>query len=138
MVGRKVLVNHHPMTIIGVAAATFRGIDVGEVPSIWIPASMSAQAIPGFNDYLESPHALDAGAGPLESRHDFAESAGQVCSPGLRRCCRRICAAPGFPIITAERQQQFPQFVARAHCGAAGSFRAQATARGAVVGAYSL
>src|SRR5580700_10859282 len=45
VVGRKVLVNRHPLTIIGVAAPTFRGVDVGEVPAIWIPASMSSQAI---------------------------------------------------------------------------------------------
>src|SRR5260370_20052729 len=45
-VRRQVLVNRHPLTIIGVAASTFKGIDVGEVPSIWIPASMSAHAIP--------------------------------------------------------------------------------------------
>src|ERR1700730_32547 len=53
VVGRKVWVNRHPLTIIGVAASTFKGIDVGEVPSIWIPASMSAQVIPGFNDLLD-------------------------------------------------------------------------------------
>jgi hypothetical protein len=41
--------NQHPMTVVGVAAPGFRGIDVGEVPSLWIPASMSAQAIPGFS-----------------------------------------------------------------------------------------
>lgn len=52
VVGRKLLANSHPMTVIGVAAETFRGIDVGEVPSIWISASMSEQAIPGFKDYL--------------------------------------------------------------------------------------
>src|SRR6266478_6470741 len=39
VVGRKVLVNRHPLTIIGVASSTFKGIDVGQVPSIWIPAS---------------------------------------------------------------------------------------------------
>jgi predicted permease len=48
IVGRKVLVNQHPMTVVGVAAPTFHGIDVGEVPSVWIPAVMSAQSIPGF------------------------------------------------------------------------------------------
>src|SRR5215831_1147838 len=53
VVGRKVLVNRHPLTIVGVAASTFEGIDVGQVPSLWIPASMSAQAIPGFNDLLD-------------------------------------------------------------------------------------
>jgi hypothetical protein len=37
---KKVLVNHCPMI-------------VGEVPSLWIPAAMSAQAIPGFNTMLD-------------------------------------------------------------------------------------
>ena len=64
VVGRKVLVNQHPMTVIGVAAPAFRGIDVGEVPSLWIPAAMSAQAIPGLRRSIRPPHALDAGAGP--------------------------------------------------------------------------
>src|SRR5204863_9899051 len=53
VVGRKVLVNRYPMTVVGVAAATFRGIDVGETPSLWIPAVMSAQAIPGFKSMLD-------------------------------------------------------------------------------------
>jgi predicted permease len=53
IVGRKVLVNQHPMTVVGVAAPTFHGIDVGEVPSVWIPAVMSAQAIPGFETMLD-------------------------------------------------------------------------------------
>src|ERR1700730_2251614 len=53
IVGRKVLVNQYPMTVVGVAAQAFHGIDVGEVPSLWIPAVMSAQAIPGFNTMLD-------------------------------------------------------------------------------------
>jgi predicted permease len=53
IVGRKVLVNRYPMTVVGVAAATFRGIDVGEIPSLWIPAVMSAQAMPGFKTMLD-------------------------------------------------------------------------------------
>src|SRR5262249_44564636 len=53
IVGRKVLVNQYPMTVVGVAAPVFHGIDVGEVPSLWIPAVMSAQAIPGFETMLD-------------------------------------------------------------------------------------
>jgi hypothetical protein len=34
IVGRKVLVNRYPMTVVGVAAPAFHGIDVGEVPSL--------------------------------------------------------------------------------------------------------
>jgi hypothetical protein len=73
VVGRKVLVNRHPLTIIGVAASTFRGIDVGEVPSLWIPASMRRKRS-RFSRASGSPHALDAGNGPLESRYDVAKS----------------------------------------------------------------
>ena len=53
IVGRRVLVNQYPMTVVGVAAPAFHGIDVGEVPSLWIPAVMSAQAIPGFTTMLD-------------------------------------------------------------------------------------
>src|SRR6059036_2521412 len=53
IVGRTVLVNQYPMTVVGVAAQAFHGIDVGEVPSLWIPAVMSAQAIPGFTTMLD-------------------------------------------------------------------------------------
>ena len=80
VVGRKVLVNQHPMTVIGVAAPAFRGIDVGEVPSLWIPAAMSAQAIPGFNSYARSPHALDAGAGPPEAGRYAGAGSGRTAT----------------------------------------------------------
>ena len=50
IVGRKVVVNRHPFVVVGVAALTFRGIDVGEVPSVWVPASMSDEVIPGYTD----------------------------------------------------------------------------------------
>src|ERR1043166_7362549 len=53
IVGRKVLGNQNPMTVVGVAASAFHGIDVGEVPSLWIPTAMSAQAIPGFKTMLD-------------------------------------------------------------------------------------
>src|SRR5437660_2678904 len=53
IVGRKVLVNQHPMTVVGDAAPTFHGVHLGEVPSVLIPTVMSAQAIPGFKTMLD-------------------------------------------------------------------------------------
>ena len=53
IVGRKVLVNNHPMTVVGVAPAGFRGIDWGEVPSLWIPTMMKRQATPEFDWLLD-------------------------------------------------------------------------------------
>jgi predicted permease len=45
VVGRTVLVNSHSMTVVGVAEATFRGVDLGEVPALWIPATMAPQVM---------------------------------------------------------------------------------------------
>ena len=53
VVGLKVLVNNFPMTVVGVAAAGFHGIDWGEVPALWIPTMMKKQATPDF-DWLDN------------------------------------------------------------------------------------
>src|SRR4051812_16853832 len=52
VVGRKVLINQYPMTVVGAAAPTFRGVVVGGVPGVWIPASMSARGTRGFTGLL--------------------------------------------------------------------------------------
>ena len=52
IVGRTMLINTHPMTIIGVAAPGFHGIDWGQVPSLWIPTMMKREATPDF-DWLD-------------------------------------------------------------------------------------
>jgi predicted permease len=49
VVGRKILINSHPMTIVGVAAEGFHGIDWGAVPALWIPTMMKRQATPDFD-----------------------------------------------------------------------------------------
>ena len=53
IVGRKVLVNSHPMTVIGVAERGFRGMDVGEAAVIWMPAMMKKQATPDWDRLLD-------------------------------------------------------------------------------------
>jgi predicted permease len=49
IVGRSVLVNNHPMTVIGIAPVGFAGVDVGDAPSLWIPAMMKRQATPEWD-----------------------------------------------------------------------------------------
>jgi predicted permease len=44
IVGRRVFINSHPMTVIGVAPAGFQGMDFGEAPAVWIPAMMKTVA----------------------------------------------------------------------------------------------
>ena len=105
-VGRKVLVNQHPMTVIGVAAATFHGIDVGEVPSLWIPASMSAQAIPGFKGQLSRRTRWMQILGRL--RPDVTPAQAQAgLQPWFKAMLDEDTRRAGFPRITPTRRQRF-------------------------------
>jgi predicted permease len=106
VVGRKALVNRHPLTIIGVAASTFKGIDVGEVPSIWIPASMSAQAIPGFNDLLDRRTRWMQVLGRLNQGVKLQEAEAGL-QPWFKAMLQEDMRRAGFPVITPERRREF-------------------------------
>ncbi|HEX5759368.1 MAG TPA: ABC transporter permease, partial [Thermoanaerobaculia bacterium] len=41
VVGRRLLVNGHPFTVVGVAPASFTGTDVGVQPELWVPMAMN-------------------------------------------------------------------------------------------------
>ncbi|MBL8220485.1 MAG: ABC transporter permease [Bryobacterales bacterium] len=106
IVGRKVLINRHPMTVVGVAAATFRGIDVGAVPALWIPASMSAQAIPGFSGMLERRVKWMQVLGRLKAGVSLAEAQAGL-QPWFQAMLEEDTRLAGFPKITAEQRRQF-------------------------------
>ena len=106
VVGRKLLVNRHPMTVIGVAARGFNGIDVGEVPSMWVRASMSSQAIPGFTDYLSRRTRWMQVLGRLNS--GVTRRRAQVgLQPWFKAMLHEDMRMPDFPVITAERRRDF-------------------------------
>ena len=106
VVGRKVLVNRHPMTVVGVAAPAFRGIDVGEVPSLWIPAAMSAQAIPGFDRMLDRRTKWMQVLGRLRPDVTLAQAQAGL-QPWFKAMLDEDTRRAGFPKITAERRQRF-------------------------------
>ena len=106
VVGRKVLVNGHPLSIIGVAAPTFRGIDVGEVPVLWIPASMSTAVIPGFNDLLDRRTFWMQVLGRLNQGMTLHRAQAGL-QPWFKAMLQEDMGRPGFPLITAERRQRF-------------------------------
>jgi predicted permease len=54
IVGKRVLMNNYPMTVVGVAADGFRGVDFGELPAVFVPMMMKKQATPDF-DWLDDP-----------------------------------------------------------------------------------
>ncbi len=49
--GRRIAINGHPFTVIGVAAAGFRGLAVDNSSDIWVPITMERQVISG-EDWL--------------------------------------------------------------------------------------
>jgi predicted permease len=106
VVGRKLLVNSYPMTIVGVAAAGFHGMDKGEVPALWIPLMMKRQATPEF-DWLDN------------RRGRFLHVFGRL-KPGLTRQQAQAGLQPwfkamleddtrreGFPKVTEDQRQAF-------------------------------
>ncbi len=106
VVGRKVLINNHPMTVVGVAAAAFRGVDVGAVPALWVPTSMYAEALPGSEDLLNSPTKwlqILARLRPAVSQ----EQAQAGLLPWFRRWLEDNARRPGFPVITAETRRRY-------------------------------
>jgi putative ABC transport system permease protein len=48
IVGQGVLVNGHPMTVVGVSPAGFRGVEVGDSVDVFVPLMMQAQVIPSW------------------------------------------------------------------------------------------
>ncbi|HEY1340826.1 MAG TPA: ABC transporter permease [Bryobacteraceae bacterium] len=104
-IGRKVLVNRHPMTIVGVAAPGFRGIDVGEIPSLWIPASMAADAYPGFDDLLGRTRWMQVLARLAPGVTPAQAQAG--LQPWFKAWIEEDTRRPGFPVLTADRRRRF-------------------------------
>ena len=106
IVGRKVLINQQPMTVVGVAAPTFHGIDVGEVPSVWIPASMSAQAIPGFDGLLNRRVRWMQVLGRLRPGVTLAQAQAGL-QPWFKAMLVEDMHRPEFPNVTPERRDAF-------------------------------
>jgi predicted permease len=50
ILGQKILLNGQPMTVIGVAAAGFNGVQVGAVTDVFVPMTMKAQITPTWNE----------------------------------------------------------------------------------------
>lgn len=105
-VGRKVLVNGHPFTVIGVAAEAFRGIDIGRTPAFWMPASMAGQALPGFENLLDRRTRWMQVLGRLQPGTTLTR-AQMGLQPWFKGMLQEDLSRPGFPVVTAERRRRF-------------------------------
>lgn len=106
VIGRKVLINNHPMTVIGVAAPGFRGVDIGEVPSLWIPAAMKAQATPGWDRLLDRRARWMHIFGRLKTGVSM-EQAEAGLQPWFKNRIEEDTRIAGFPNASAEQRQRF-------------------------------
>jgi len=106
VVGRRVLVNNFPMTVIGVASARFRGIDIGEIPALWIPAAMKRQATPGWDKLLDRRACWMQVFGRLRPGLTAAEAQAGL-QPWFKSMLDEDTRREGFPPVSAEQRAQF-------------------------------
>ena len=106
IVGRKIWINRHPVTVVGVAAQRFRGIDVGEVPAVWVPVTLTAQAIPGWSPVNNRRARWMQVLGRLRP----GVTASQVqtgLQPWFKATLEADTQRDDFPRITPERRARF-------------------------------
>jgi len=106
IVGRKVLIGSHPMTVVGVAAAGFRGVDVGAVPAFWMPTSMVAAANFDDDDLLKSPvrwlqilARLRPGVTPAQAQAGL--------QPWFKAWLQDSTLSRNFPRISADHRREY-------------------------------
>jgi predicted permease len=106
VVGRRVLVNNFPMTVVGVASATFRGIDIGDVPAVWIPAAMKKQATPEWDKLLDRRTRWMQVIGRLRPGVT-REQAQAGLQPWFKSMLDEDTRREGFPLVTATQRAEF-------------------------------
>ncbi len=108
IVGRKVLIGSHPMTVVGVAAAGFRGVDVGAVPAFWIPTSMYAAANldTGDEDLLNGHTRWLQVLARLRSDVTLARAQTGL-QPWFKAWLEDSTLRPGFPRISADHRREY-------------------------------
>jgi predicted permease len=106
LVGRKVLVNSFPMSVVGVAAAGFRGMDWGEVPSLWIPTMMKKEATPDF-DWLDDRRGRWLHVfGRLKPGLSAAQAQAGL-QPWFKAMLEADTRREGWPQVTEEQRRRF-------------------------------
>ena len=106
VVGRHVLVNGYPMTVIGVAAPGFRGMDWGEVPSLWIPTMMKKQATPEF-DWLDDRRGRWVHVFGRLKPGLSAARAQAALQPWFKAMLEADTRREGWPQVTEEQRRRF-------------------------------
>jgi predicted permease len=106
VVGRKVLVNNHPMTVIGIAPASFSGVDPLALPALWIPAMMKRQATPEWDRLLDRRAVWMHAFGRLKPGMT-ADRAKVGLQPWFKSMLDADTRLEGFPAVTPEQRRSY-------------------------------
>jgi predicted permease len=106
IVGRRVLINAHPMTVIGIAPAGFRGVDRAGGAALWIPAMMKRAATPEWygldNRRIFWMHAIAR----LRSGVTVEQARSRL-QPWFAHMLETDLAHPDFPPVTPTQRRSF-------------------------------
>lgn len=106
-VGRTILVNTVPMVVIGVAAATFRGVDLGQVPALWIPTAMKAQALPSWREMIDNPRTRWLHVFARLKPGTSTDQAAAMLQPWFKQGIQADMALEGFPVASEQQRQAY-------------------------------
>jgi predicted permease len=109
MVGRKVLLNNYPMTVIGIAPASFPGVDPQAPAKLWIPAAMAQEAanIDAYWDRLLDRRAAWLNVlGRLKPGLSVKHAKAGL-QPWFTSMLEADARGEGFPRVTAEQRSSF-------------------------------
>jgi predicted permease len=106
IVGAKVTINRHPMTVVGVADPQFRGLDWAGPTAVWLPTMMKREATPDFDwlfdrrgKWLHVFGRLKPGATP--------ESARSQLQPWFKAMLQTDTTREDWPQVTANQRQRY-------------------------------
>jgi predicted permease len=106
VIGRNVIVNRTPMTVIGVAPAGFGGMDVGEPATLWLPAMMAREATIEFSRVLDRRAFWMHGFARLKPGVTTEQAAAGL-QPWFKAMLDADTRREGFPRVTPEQQRAF-------------------------------
>jgi predicted permease len=106
IIGAKVAINRHPMTVIGVAESQFHGIDWGSVTAVWLPTMMKREATPEFDwlfdrrgKWLHVFGRLKPGVTPDAARAQL--------QPWFKAMLQTDTTREDWPQVTANQRQRY-------------------------------
>ena len=92
IVNQTILINGSPFTVLGIARSGFKSAVLGDTPGVFVPMTMKAEVMPGWNDLLER-------------RSRWLNIIGRV-RPGISRAQAEAGTAPLWYALRADELKQ--------------------------------